>query len=99
MIIITEHEAWQQARQEIACNAVCVKRSDVDVFTTDYAHGLIAQPAILLDEVRNDGQLFAYVRIFAGGDPVIVVGHGWDERERFLVSMTVKEFIQHWQGD
>jgi len=99
MKIITDQETWQRARQELASNAVCVKRSDVDVFKHPHAHGIIAQPPVLLNEVRNDEQLFDYVRIFAGGHPVIVVGHGWNPTEQFVAQMTAKEFLQHWQGD
>ena len=99
MKINKDPEAWQRAKREVASNAICVKRSGVDVLKTSRAHGILAQPAILQDEVKNDEQLFDYVRIFAGGRPVIIVGHGWNPTEQFVAQMTSKEFLQRWQGD
>ena len=71
----------------------------MDGFNNERAHGILAQPAILQGEVKNDRQLFDHIRIFAGSEPVIVVGHGWLPIEQFVASMTVKEFCQHWKGD
>ena len=99
MKIDKDPETWRRAKREVASNAICVKRSGVDVLKTSRAHGILAQPAILQDEVKNDEQLFDYVRIFAGGEPVTVVGHGWNSTEQFIATMTVKEFIKRWQGD
>ncbi len=99
MKINTDRKAWLDDQKRISSKSIRVKRSDVDVFKNSRAHGILAQPAILQGEVKNHDQLFDYVRIFAGGEPVIVVGHGWNPTEQFVAQMTVKEFIRHWQGD
>ena len=99
MKIDTDPKAWLEGQKRISSKSIRVKRSDLDVFKNGRSHGILAQPTILHSEVKNDEQLFDYVRVFAAGDPVIVVGHGWNQTEQFVAQMTVKEFIQHWQGD
>ena len=99
MKINKDPKTWQRVKKEVASNAICVKRSDVNVSKTSRAHGILAQPAILQGEVKNDDRLFDYVRIFASGAPVTVVGHGWNSTEQFVATMSVKEFIERWQGD
>ena len=101
MVFDKRKEEWERVVFEMqgVHMGICVKRSDVDVFKEPMSTAIIAFPFTPNGCARDDNALFAHIKKNSQDGNVILVGHGWFEKEMFTVMLTVDEFIQHWKGD